>query len=1033
MMTADRWQKVEEIFYAAIERDSARRPAFLDEACGEDEELRSEVESLIAAHERPGDFIDTPAYKVTGAFVEDASSQSRMGSLVGHYRIIGQVGRGGMGEVYLAEDSQLGRKAALKFLPAGIANNESSLKRFEQEARAASALNHPNIITIYEIGEAEGAHYIAAEMIEGETLRRRLSREKIPVTEAIEIAAQVASALTAAHQVGIIHRDIKPENIMLRPDGLVKVLDFGLAKLTEPTGLSSGSIQERVARVDTEPGLVMGTLTYMSPEQARGRDIDTRTDIFSLGVVLYEMIAQQQPFEGDTPSDVIASILKVAPPPLSRIAPATPAELQRIVSRAIEKDKQNRYASAEEMLADLRSLKQEMDFEAKLGQTGGFMSSLIIRSTRVSPRYSALAIAGVLAVIIAIVWLAVYFLSRRDDLFTSPQVVQLTNWKSEPGEITVSAAFSPDGKFIAFSSIRGGHRNVWVKQTSGGGEPIQITKSERDDSYPVWSPDGEQIAYASKLKDNVGIYTIPSLGGSPTLLKAFDAPIEIRLIQWSKDGSKLYYEALRNVFAFDLASRQETQVTSFDFSSSRVRGFSISPDQAYIAYYDIQQGQDDIWVIPFGGGAPVRITNDPAQDRNPLWLSDGERIVYSSDRNGVLQICIAFLDGRAPVQIISGDNDRLVADISSDGQKILFASSTEEADIWGVNITDGEEVAITSDVGVELWPDASSDKRMIAFQSVKNPGAGRRIFNGEIKSKSLAGGEEQNRMISNGFDPVWSPDGNSLAFLRSSGDKIDLWTFSVAGGFEKRLTTTGIQVSGFTTLPYHRYQESNYSWSSDGAGIAYCSTESGVANLYVASADGANRTNLTNNTDPNVTFSEAIWSPGGEQIAYLCAPGLASPAAEKKWYVRVSKGSDVKVVFQSESLLRLIGWTEDGKSLLISQAERMHSHPSSPIDVALFEATVDEPHSRRLTDLKAAYFNNIFLSPDRKYFAFTSRLDGRDNISIVAKEGGNLRKITSNNDPRLFFSNLAWSPDSKSVYYARQTKLSVISMLVNAN
>lgn len=1032
MKTADRWQKVEEIFYAAIERDSALRPAFLDEACGEDEELRSEVESLIAAHERPGDFIDTPAYKVTGAFVEDSASQSRMGSLVGHYRIIGQVGRGGMGEVYLAEDSQLGRKAALKFLPAGIANNESSLKRFEQEARAASALNHPNIITIYEIGEAEGAHYIAAEMIEGETLRRRLSREKIPPGQAIEIAAQVASALTAAHQVGIIHRDIKPENIMLRPDGLVKVLDFGLAKLTEPTGHASGSIQERVARVDTEPGLVMGTLTYMSPEQARGRDIDTRTDIFSLGVVLYEMIAQQQPFEGDTPSDVIASILKVAPPPLSRVAPATPAELQRIVSHAIEKDKQNRYSSAEELLTDLRSLKQELEFEAKLERTGGFMSSLIIRSTRVSPKYSALAIAGVLAAIIAVVWLAVYFLSRRDDLFTSPQVVQLTNWKSEPGEVTVSAAFSTDGKFIAFSSIRGGHRNIWVKQTSGG-DPIQITKSERDDESPVWSPDDEQIAYVSRLKDNVGIYMIPVLGGTPTLIKAFDAPLQTRLIRWSKDGSKLYYEAVRNVFALDLASKQEAQVTSFDYSSSRVRGFSISPDQAYIAYYDIQEGQDDIWVIPFGGGIPVRITNDPAQDRNPVWLPDDKRIVYSSDRNGVLQVCIGFIDGRAPVQIISGDNDRSVVDISSDGQKILFSSSTEEADIWGVNITTGEELAITSDVGVELWPDASSDKRMIAFQSVKNPGAGRRIFNGEIKSKSLTGGEEQNQMISNGFDPVWSPDGNSLAFLRSSGDRIDLWTFSVAGGFEKRLTTTGIQISGFTTLPYHRYQESNYSWSSDGAGIAYCSIESGVANLYIASADGANRMNLTNNTDPNVTFSEAIWSPSGEQIAYLCAPGGVSPAAEKKWYVRVSRGSATKVVFQSESLLRLIGWAADGKSLIISQAERRHSPPSSPIDVALFEATVDEPHSRRLADLKAAYFNNIFLSPDRKFFAFTSRLDGKDNICTVAREGGNLRKLTSNNDPRLFFSNLAWSPDGKTIYYAKQTKLSVISMLVNAN
>ncbi|MEW6211922.1 MAG: protein kinase [Acidobacteriota bacterium] len=1029
MKTADHWQKVEEIFYAAIERDSALRQAFLDEVCGEDKELRSEVESLIAAHESPGEFIDTPAYKVTGALVEDASSQSRMGTLVGHYRIIGQVGRGGMGEVFLAEDSQLGRKAALKFLPAAIANNESSLRRFEQEARAASALNHPNIITIYEIGEAAGAHYIAAEMIEGETLRRRLSREKIPPAEAIEIAAQVASALTAAHQVGIIHRDIKPENIMLRPDGLVKVLDFGLAKLAEPTGQSSGSIQERVARVDTEPGLVMGTLTYMSPEQARGRDIDTRTDIFSLGVVLYEMIAQHQPFEGDTPSDVIASILKVTPPPLSRVAPTTPAELQRIVSRAIEKDKQNRYVSAEEMLADLKGLKQEMEFEAKLERTGGFMSSLIIRSTRVSPRYSALAIATALALIVAIVWLAVYFLSSRDELFSSPQVVQLTNWKSEPGEVTVSAAFSADGKFIAFSSIRGSHRNIWVKQTSGG-DPVQITKSERDDSFPVWSPDGEQIAYVSKLKNNVGIYTIPILGGTPTLIKAFDSPLQVRLIRWSKDGSKLYYEALRNVFAFDLALRQESQVTRFDYSSSRAQGFSISPDGAYIAYSDTQQGQQDIWAVPMSGGAPVRLTNDPVQDRNPVWLPDSRRIIYSSDRNGVLQVCMASLDGRAMAQITSGDNDRAVADISSDGQKILFSSSTEEADIWGVNLTTGGEFAITSDVGVELWPNISP-KGMIALQSVKNPGAGRRIFNGEIKSKSLAGGDEQDQTISNGFDPAWSPDGNLLAFLRSSGDKINLWAFSVTAGFEKRLTDTGIWVNQFTPLPYLRHQ-TNYSWSPDAARVAYGSSESGFSNLYVVSVNDANRAALSNNNDPRVIFIEPLWSPDGRRIAHLLRVGKPS-ASEKEWSVGVYEGSVSKIVFQSESALRLMGWTEDGKSLIVSKTDEQSSNLASPTEVALFEVAVDGSGSRQMMGLKSAYFNNIFLSPDRKYFAFTSRLDGRDNIWIAAREGGNPRKITSNNDPRVFFSNLTWSPDSKTIYYARQTKLNVISMLVNSN
>jgi serine/threonine protein kinase len=1024
METSDRWQKVEELFYAALEREPAQRTGFLDEACASDPGLRVEVESLIAAHEQSGDFIDTPAYKVTGALPAEPV-RSRLGSHIGHYRIVGQIGRGGMGEVFMAEDSQLGRKAALKFLPAAIASDQAALRRFEQEARAASALNHPNIITIYEIGQSEGEHYIAAEMIEGETLRRRLLREKVSLAQAIDIAAQTASALTAAHQAGIIHRDIKPENIMLRPDGLVKVLDFGLAKLADP-GDSSSTIQDPMARVDTAPGLVMGTLTYMSPEQARGRDIDARTDIFSLGVVLYEMVSQQQPFAGDTPSDVIASILKVAPPPLSQFAPDTPAELQRIVNRAIEKDRRDRYTSAQEMLANLKNLKQEMEFEAKIGSTGSFVSSLIIRSTRVSPKYSALAGAALLAVIVAVIWFAVWIGARRDDLFSSAQVAQLTNWKSEPGESSVSAAFSPDSKFIAFSSLRGGHKNLWVKQASGG-DPIQITKGERDDFSPVWSPDGQQIAYFSKLKDQSGIYTIPAFGGAPTLIKAFDAPMQTRLIRWSKDGTRLYYESVRNVFVFDMASKEDIQLTSFDIANSLVQGFSLSPNQDYLAYSDIRDGQQDIWVMPLEGGAPVRITNDAADDRTPVWMPDGERVVYSSDRSGVLQICMAFANGRAPVQILSGESDRSIFDMSSDGQKILFFSSTEEADIWEADVTTGQEATVTSDVGVEIWPDVSSDGRMIAFQSVKDMGGGRRLFDCDIKLKSLAEGGQQNQTVSRAIDPRWSPDGNTLAFLRSSGEKVDLWTVSATGGFEKRLTDTGIQLGGFSTLPYQQ-QTSSYNWSPDGSKIACVARESGI--IHALSVNSSDRVNLTNVADPTVLLSDPLWSPDGGRIACLCTPAGNTTGSDRKWSVRVSEASITKIVFQSESALKLIGWTRDGKSLIISRNEGIGFLSA---ETTLFEVKADGSDSRRLMSLKTVYYYSLSLSPDRKYVAFISRLDGRDNIWVAATEGGNPRKITSNTDPRLFFSSMAWSPDGRKIYYARQTKLSVISMLMNSN
>jgi eukaryotic-like serine/threonine-protein kinase len=292
------------------------------------------------------------------------------GRKLGPYEILAPLGAGGMGEVYLAEDTRLGRKIALKVLPPAFTQNPDRVRRFEREAKAASALNHPNILTIHEIGEADGTHYIVSEYVEGETLHALMQRGRLGFGQAIAIADQVAGALSVAHGAGIIHRDIKPENVMVRPDGLVKVLDFGLAKLTErPAAVPEADSQaETIARLSTEPGMVMGTVSYMSPEQARGLKVDHRTDIFSLGVMLYEMIAGRRPFEGATMSDVMAAILTTEPAPLSQHSPDAPPELERIVAKAVRKNREDRYQVVKDLLVDLKDLEQELEMEAKLGR-----------------------------------------------------------------------------------------------------------------------------------------------------------------------------------------------------------------------------------------------------------------------------------------------------------------------------------------------------------------------------------------------------------------------------------------------------------------------------------------------------------------------------------------------------------------------------------------------------------------------------------------------------------------------------------------
>src|SRR5213596_2334885 len=376
-MTPARFQTIEEIFRAALEQKPDKISAFLDTACEGDELLRRKVEALLGSRQRAGSFIETSAVGLATRIIENGQADLLVGRTIGHYKLSERIGTGGMGDVYLASDIVAGRKAALKLLPMRFTSDAERLKRFQQEAHAVVGLNHPNILTVYEIGEDHSTHYIASELIEGETLRQRLTRGRIEVSEAIDIAIQVASALAAAHEAGVVHRDIKPENIMLRPDGYVKVLDFGIAKLSEQRLASHDHTVETTAPLQTRPGLVLGTARYMSPEQARGQKVDVRTDIWSLGVVFYEMVGGSPPFRGDTPSDCIASILTTEPPPLSGVLTDVPLKLESILQKALRKSSDERYQTIKEMLADLRLLKGELEADSSLPQTKAPAESIV--------------------------------------------------------------------------------------------------------------------------------------------------------------------------------------------------------------------------------------------------------------------------------------------------------------------------------------------------------------------------------------------------------------------------------------------------------------------------------------------------------------------------------------------------------------------------------------------------------------------------------------------------------------------------------
>ena len=413
-MKNERWQQVESLYHETLEKDPRERSAFLVHACEGDETLRHEIESLLAFDVHAEQFIESPALEVAVRMMAGESSKSiAPGDRFNQYRIISQLGAGGMGEVYLAEDTSLRRKVALKFLPVILTKDKAHLRRFEVEARAVAALSHPNVCTIHEVIETEdGRHCIVMEYIAGMTLRERMLKGRISVNEALEIAIQIASALSVAHVEGIVHRDIKPENVMLREDGYVKVLDFGLAKLAETTPESSDSA------VKTLPGVLMGTVAYMSPEQARGLPVDVRTDVWSLGVVLYEMVAGRQPFEGPTPTDVIIGIAEREQTLLAEFAPEA-SQLEQVIAQTLAKDRNDRYRTASEALLDLKNLKRELELGSELNTT-----RRLKHAARAPTRTRTLALAGVVAIAIAVAF-TIWFARNSRTAATAPQIKSL--------------------------------------------------------------------------------------------------------------------------------------------------------------------------------------------------------------------------------------------------------------------------------------------------------------------------------------------------------------------------------------------------------------------------------------------------------------------------------------------------------------------------------------------------------------------------------------------------------------------------------
>jgi len=866
------------------------------------------------------------------------------GRQIGAYQILAPLGRGGMGEVHLALDTRLGRKVAVKLLAAEFTHDRERARRFEQEARSASALNHPNIITVYDIGEIESRRYIVEEFVDGETLRQRMAsapQQRMKPSEAIERAAQIAAALAAAHEAGITHRDIKPENIMVRRDGLVKVLDFGLAKLTEPSAPVPAVLVDTQAPTasggGTETRIVMGTPRYMSPEQARGEKVDARTDIFSLGVMLYEMIAGRAPFAGATTSEMIAAILRDSPPPLTSHAPDAPPELERIVGKALRKDRDERYQVVKDLLLDLESLKQELGGEAKLkgapppgtvarhtdGNASAHATSsaeYLISEIKRHKRGGAAALATLAIATLAFVW---FIHSTRqstgtDQLPANRMLNRLTfdaGLQSEP-------TWSPDGRFIAYSSDPGGNSDIWVRQVDGG-NPVQVTKSPAHDSQPDWSPDGANIVFRSE-RDGGGLFVVSVLGGNERRIASFGYRP-----RWSPDGSKILFlsSSLRfvteipKVYLATLDGSDPHEVLA-DFLAEFTGVFgefcvAWGPDSQRVSIWGLHRRMGrSFWTSSISGGSRIRSEVAPSVDQQItdasvtlnsfVWASTGRALYFEGSSGGVRNLwrvvvepqTLRWVGGPERLTVGPGADAGIVP--SSDGKKLAFTTQTEVTRAWSLPFTaltgqtTGTGQAVTPPGVILMGSDLSVDGDKLAFVTSR---AGKQ----EVWKKMLADGQETLLRAADGFAisvPRWSPDGTRIAYRRAhppdyKGQREYVVAVLATAGGDEQLLTAPITSS---ELPS--------GWSADGQWLLVSSTRhtrglnlNQIYRMPVTAAPHAETGMQVIASHPEYNLWQARYSPNGRWIVFNAVKttdlGIATiytmPASGGEW-TRITEG-----------------------------------------------------------------------------------------------------------------------------------------------
>ena len=811
-MDPDRWRRVEELYHSALEREPEQRRVYLAEVCDGDEALRRLLDDLLSQSHSTKTLIGNPAWEVMAGATEPATEISA-GTRLGPYQILGLLGEGGMGRVYRALDTRLDRPVAVK-----ISSKEFSA-RFEREARAISALNHPHICTLYDVGP----DYLVMELVEGETLAQRMERSgPLSLEEALEVGSQIAQALEAAHDKGIIHRDLKPANVKITPEGRVKVLDFGLAKLNQREPVSE-NLPPEVSANGTIVGQIVGTPAYMSPEQARGKAVDARTDVWAFGCLLYELLTGKRAFRAEGNADTIAAIL--AREPDWRAVPAkTPRRIRELLRTCLEKDAERR----------LRSMQVIRDcIEEHAGR-------------RAATRWRLRTlVAVVLAVLLSTGLLVWVFRSRAT--FESGELLSAIPLTSYPGDQN-EPTFSPDGNQVAFSwdGEKQDNFDIYVKRI-GTEPPLRLTHDPAAETSPAWSPDGNWIAFlrASEEGRNLVVLIPPAGGPERVVAEVPEARAVLRKnLDWSPDGKWLAVfdrppGQAAGIWLLSLETGARRRLTTMPAGARWAGGFQFAPDGRSLAFIlNVSANPGDLYLQSLGRslnsiGQPRRLTYENQDYIGPVWTADGRSLIFSAGAPGNEELWrMPASEGAHPVKM-TAQHEAIGVALSGRSHRLVFAQSRRELDIYRVDLdkpsgTVRGSMPLIVSSRYDRHPRYSPDGKKIAFVSLRSGNWQLWLSDSDGKNPVQMTSFERGEVSR----PVWSPDGRQIGFVATAEGPEYAYILNLEGGTPRKIDALG-------TEPHP------WAWSRDGRWILFASSRSGSPQIWRMPAGGGAAEQLT--------------------------------------------------------------------------------------------------------------------------------------------------------------------------------------------